>query len=548
MSYRITNLLIPLALITAAGCIDFELTDNKDPVDPLDGPPPCIEVNPSDVQFADLEVGVADEVSEVVTVSNSCEGDLEIRQLGLKNDDDGAYTIGAIGSILVPQNSSTEFTVTFSPKTAQSYPDKILIDSNDPENPTAEVRLRGTGIAPKIEVSDTGYDFGAPFIGCENGQPVGIKNVGNADLIIDSINVNTSATNQFNVDINEWENGSLPFTISPFSSSSEEVEIFVDYLPLDTSLDQAYVLVNSNDPYTPEVIISASGTGTEYGNNLDVFVQPLKAETDILFTVDRSCSMYDEAEAVITNFGTFVETIITLDADFHVATAVGDNGCIAGSEPYIDNSFSQSEAVSTMEVMVDWDKDLQPYGSNTERGYMIAEAALSNSNIGPGGCNEDFYRSNAFLSIVHVSDEPEQSVNSWSYYVGVFQSLKADPDDIKVHAVAGDYPSGCGSAAAGTGYYEGTVATGGLFLSICATDWANHLEDLAAESVSINDSFELSQPAVPGTIEVDVDGLERSTGWYYDASTNSVVFETDLIPSGGSQVEVFYQLLPDCES
>ena len=77
-----------------------------------------------------------------------------------------------------------------------------------------------------------------------------------------------------------------------------------------------------------------------------------------------------------------------------VAAAVGDNGCIAGSEPYIDNSFSEGEAVDTMETMIDWNRDLQPYGSNTERGYMIAEAALATKNIGPGGCNEDFYCSN----------------------------------------------------------------------------------------------------------------------------------------------------------
>ena len=548
MSHRFSTLMMPLALMTAVGCIDFEISDKQEPVDPLDGPPPCIQVDPGEIEFNDLEVGAAESATEIVTVSNTCEGPLEILQVALKNDEDGAYTIGAIGSILIPQNGSTEFTVTFAPKTSQAYPDKVLIDSNDPETPTAEVRLRGTGIAPKIEVSDSGYDFGAPFIGCENGQPLGIKNIGNADLVVDSINVNTASNDQFNVDLNEWDNGNLPFTISPFSSSSEEVEIFVDYLPLDTIMDEAYVLVNSNDPYTPEVIVSATGTGTEYGNNLDVFIQPLKAETDILFSVDRSCSMYDEAEQVIDNFGTFVETIITLDADFHVATAVGDNGCIAGSEPYIDNSFSESEAVSVMETMIDWNRNLQPYGSNTERLYMVLEAALSNSNIGAGGCNEDFYRDDAFLSLVAVSDEPEQSVNSWSYYVGVFQALKSDPDDVKVHAVAGDYPSGCGTAAAGTGYYEGTVATGGLFLSICATDWASHLEDLAAESVAINDSFELSQPAVPGTIEVEVDGNARTTGWYYDASTNSVVFETDLIPSGGSQVEIFYQLLPDCES
>ncbi len=70
---------------------------------------------------------------------------------------------------------------------------------------------------------------------------------------------------------------------------------------------------------------------------------------------------------------------------------------------------------------------------------------------------------------MHVSDEPEQSVNPYTYYVSLFQGMKADPDDVVIHAVAGDYPGGCGSASAGTGYYEATVATGGVFLSICAS-------------------------------------------------------------------------------
>ena len=548
MAIRISAALTPIALLAITGCIETNITEKIEGLDPLDGPAPCIQVDPGEINFDDLEVAAAGSQVEVVTVLNTCEGDLEIRSLALKNDVDGAYVIGSIGAVLIPAQGSTDFTVTFAPKTAQDYPDKVLIDSNDPETPVAQVQLRGKGIAPKIELSDSTFDFGAPFIGCENNQPLGIKNIGNADLVVESINVNTGSPDQYSVDINEWDNGSLPFTIAPYDTSSEEVEIFVDYLPLDDIQETAYVLVNSNDPYSPEVIVSANGTGTKYGDNLDVFTQPLKAETDILFTMDRSCSMYDEAEETIANFGLFVETIVKMDADFHVAAAVGDKGCIVGSDPFIDNSFSPSEAVTAMETMIDWDRDYAPYGSNEERLHMVAEAALSNKNVGPGGCNEDFYRKKAFLSIVHVSDEPDQSINSWAYYVNLFQSMKSDADDVKMHAVAGDYPSGCGSATAGTGYYEATVATGGLFLSICATDWASHLEDLAAESVSINDSFELSQPAVPGTIEVDIDGVVRSTGWYYDASTNSVVFETDLIPAGGSTVEIFYQLLPDCES
>ena len=92
------------------------------------------------------------------------------------------------------------------------------------------------------------------------------------------------------------------------------------------------------------------------------------------------------------------------------------------------------------------------------------------------------------------------------------------------------------------------LATGGLFLSICSTDWAGHLEDLAAESVSINDSFELTQIPVPQTIEVAIDGISSTVGWEYDASINSVVFETDYIPAGGSQIEIEYMVMPDCET
>ena len=77
MSSYFNHIAMPLALVTAVGCIDFEISDNKDPVNPLDGPPPCIEVNPGELQFSDVEVAAADSLTEVVTVSNSCDGDLK---------------------------------------------------------------------------------------------------------------------------------------------------------------------------------------------------------------------------------------------------------------------------------------------------------------------------------------------------------------------------------------------------------------------------------------------------------------------------------------
>jgi len=257
--------------------------------------------------------------------------------------------------------------------------------------------------------------------------------------------------------------------------------------------------------------------------------------------------MYDDNALVVANFDTFIDTMVGLDADYHIAVVVEDDGCVLGSDAYIDSSFSESDAQRTFETMADINLTLGSYGANTERGFSLAEAGLKSSNIGPGGCNDGLYRDDAFLSLVHVSDEPEQSINPYSYYVSLFQSMKGDPDDVVINSVAGDYPSGCGTAMAGDGYYQATVATGGLLLSICATDWGAHLERLPEGSVSIKDSFELTQQPVPQTITVEIDGIKINSGWEYDPGINSVVFERDHIPAGGSEIEVAYHLMPDCE-
>ena len=141
------------------------------------------------------------------------------------------------------------------------------------------------------------------------------------------------------------------------------------------------------------------------------------------------------------------------------------------------------------------------YGSNTEMAFMLLEECLAQSAT-TSGCNYGLIRPDATLALVGISDEVEQSVNSWTYYVSLFQSLKQDPNDVVIHAVGGDYPSGCGMNDPYTGMYEATVATGGLFWSICAQDWGTYLEELAEGSAADLSSFGLTEPPVPETIVV----------------------------------------------
>jgi hypothetical protein len=91
------------------------------------------------------------------------------------------------------------------------------------------------------------------------------------------------------------------------------------------------------------------------------------------------------------------------------------------------------------------------------------------------------------------------------------------------------------------------VATGGLFLSICATDWGAHLEALAAGSAADLSSFALTEYPVPETLVVKVDGITTTVGWNYNASTNAVDFASDYVPEGGSTIEISYALYGDCD-
>jgi hypothetical protein len=95
--------------------------------------------------------------------------------------------------------------------------------------------------------------------------------------------------------------------------------------------------------------------------------------------------------------------------------------------------------------------------------------------------------------------------------------------------------------------YEATVATDGVFQSICATDWGAHLEALAENSAANLSAFGLSEWPVEETIVVSIDTVQTVAGWQYESSTNAVVFDNDHIPEGGAVVEIAYALQGDCD-
>lgn len=536
-----SSLLLALALV---GCSENSLIQKDGLVDDVtDGSEPDIEVDPVSIDFGSVDVTSGEPVVRTVTVRNVGTASLELQNLQLEDTTTASYTLSAFGAVLLQPGEETQFTVTFDPATAEASSTRVLIDNNDMDEDPAVVEIIGTGIAPAIQVDPTVYDFGSLYIGCESTLPITISNVGNADLVVSGLEYTTRAGEEFAYDARTDVNGPLPWTIAPGAEFAVQVDM--TYRPLDDISDEGFLVISSNDPGHSEAQSHHTGRGAFYGDNTDLFQQPIRGETDIVFTVDWSGSMGDNIAQVQANFAVFLATLVEMDADYQVSVVVPDSGCVITSDrPYISSSMSADEQTTGFNTMVG---NSSMAGGYTEMGLTILEAAFTEDNLGSGGCNEGMVREDATLAIVGVTDEPEQSLNPWSYYVGLYQSMKSDPDDVVIHAIAGDYPGGCGSAEPGTGWYESTVATGGLFLSICATDWASHLETLAEGSAANLSSFELTEEPVPETIDVKIDGVRSSSGWVYNAAERSVDFDDDHIPEGGSTIEVQYDLAANCE-
>ena len=165
------------------------------------------------------------------------------------------------------------------------------------------------------------------------------------------------------------------------------------------------------------------------------------------------------------------------------------------------------------------------------------------STPSPSDGNLGFYRPEARLSVVIISDEDDQSDRPLSFYRSFFLGLKGPgrERDVSVNAVVGRQ---CGfSAEEGVRYMDVAQATGGMIEPICTSDWGDALGRLAEQSFGYTLSFPLSSRP-EGEVVVRVDGAVVTTGWSYDPALNAVVFTEDSAPPPGSLVELTY--IPAC--
>lgn len=487
---------------------------------------PRIEVSPGLLQFGELAYG-QEPVVQSFTIKSVGDIDLTVEDLFLEGEAMGSFTLLSDQTrFTLPPGAEETIDVVFEPVGAYEQVATAYISSNDEEYSLESVELYGTGSVPELQISPDPLNFENAYIGCDDFEVVTLTNVGTDTLEISELAFEGDEA------LALVDDYSLPITLEP----EESTWLTVTFAPMEEIDFSSTLTVTSNEPIRDRVA-EQTGAGRFAGFYTDLWEIPEDPPTDILFAVDQSGSMDDDSSALARNFSTFITLLGGYSNDWQVIVSNDDDGCnrtgiLTPTTPNYASTFSSQVTAGG--------------GRYTEALLTVANNAVHNAYV-PGGCNTGFMREGAALHIVVVSDEPEQSSTSWSTLVTQIQNYKGDPGLVRISAIAGDYPSGCGSAAAGAGYYEAVSATGGEFLSICS-DWASeaNLERLASASV-IQTDFELQNTPLPETIEVMHNGdVVDATEWTYDGPSNTVSFAT-LSPTGGDTVEISYAGLATCD-
>ncbi len=263
---------------------------------------------------------------------------------------------------------------------------------------------------------------------------------------------------------------------------------------------------------------------------------------DIMWVIDNSGSMADEQADLGANFDSFITQFINKNVDFKMGITTTDTSSntkkgkmVTGSDTKLT---SAAAAASPSTFMSDF-KNLVKVGisgSGSEMGLMATEGFMEKYATGA----TPFIRPEAYLAVVILSDEEDQSPKSVAAYTEYLKSFKANAGLVKIYSIVNAKNVNTGGNTIGHARYElASNQTAGVMSDIM-DDFDDVLLEMGDSIVNLLDSFALAADPVAGSLKVFVNGVE-SSNYTFDAPSRSIKFTQGNLPPVGAQVKVTYK-------
>jgi len=321
----------------------------------------------------------------------------------------------------------------------------------------------------------------------------------------------------------------------------------------------------NDDETTPDEEVVDNGGGNNGGDNgttpveedeeveapvkliskIETFTQDIskQGKVDILWVVDDSGSMANDQQRLASNFSAFIHDFLTENVDFQMgitttdATSRGDGKWVGNykhltseaaksNETKFINDFKRTIAVGTG-------------GSAIEAGLHTSLRFLERYSK---RIPDPFLREDAYLAIIYIADEEDQSPKSVQHYLDGITALKANASKVKIYSIVSSKTIKNSWETRGDRYMLAADTVGGVNADI-KDDFYHILRNMGASIVNLTDSFALSALPYQGEVEVYVNQTRVLHGWSLDQGTRSIRFEDQATPAEGAVIEVKYSIV-----
>lgn len=270
-------------------------------------------------------------------------------------------------------------------------------------------------------------------------------------------------------------------------------------------------------------------------------------EVDVIWVIDNSFSMDPYQRAVIANTSAFISNFTANNQLLWkmglVSTSV-DELPYVGFNPQSALDWKSADPVGVFQKAVG---RLGVNGDSQERMFEPVLKAIALNN---------FIRPNAYLAVLVVTDEEEQSesVSPTEFVSQLIQMKGGDSSKVLTYGIFQDFEN-CGNSGfryTGSRYEAFMQASSGTLMHLCDPNFGANLAKLGQNLVS---RVPVGKPTIPldvrpkvGSIKITYNGVELKPGtlatggiWLYDAQYNIIVFHNAAWATNGFDVVLSYE-------